>query len=293
MITPFSSIAMPHVSLLPSPSPIAFIGGGNMARSMIAGMIRQGAPSTSICVIEPIAALRDALIADFNIKAVTTATEAATDTSTWVLAVKPQVMPDVCATLPLPVQPNTPLVISIAAGITTCKLKHWLGDTCAIVRAMPNTPALLGAGVTGLFATSHTTATQRTLAEELFNSVGKTLWITEEALMDAVTAVSGSGPAYAFLLAEAMEAAAIMQGLSTANARTLVQQTLLGAARMMTELGETPAALRHHVTSPHGTTEAAIATFQENDFQALVAKAIDAATRRARALGKANDTEPT
>lgn len=264
-----------------------------MARSMIAGMIRQGAPSTSICVIEPIAALRDALIADFNIKAVTTATEAATDTSTWVLAVKPQVMPDVCATLPLPVQPNTPLVISIAAGITTCKLKHWLGDTCAIVRAMPNTPALLGAGVTGLFATSHTTATQRTLAEELFNSVGKTLWITEEALMDAVTAVSGSGPAYAFLLAEAMEAAAIMQGLSTANARTLVQQTLLGAARMMTELGETPAALRHHVTSPHGTTEAAIATFQENDFQALVAKAIDAATRRARALGKANDTEPT
>lgn len=111
--------------------------------------------------------------------------------------------------------------------------------------------------------------------------------------MDAVTAVSGSGPAYAFLLAEAMETAAIMQGLSTANARTLVQQTLLGAARMMTESGETPAALRHRVTSPHGTTEAAITTFQENDFQALVAKAIDAATRRARDLGKINDTDPT
>lgn len=264
-----------------------------MARSLIAGMIRQGAPNTSIRVIEPVAARRDALIADFNVKAVAAAAEAVTDATTWVLAVKPQAMPDVCAALPIQMQRNAPLIISIAAGITTSTLKHWLGDTCAIVRAMPNIPALLGAGVAGLFATSQATATQRTLAERLLGSVGKTIWITDEALLDAITAVSGSGPAYVFLLAEAMEAAAIMQGLSPQNARTLVQHTVLGAARMLTESGETPAELRHHVTSPHGTTAAAIATFQEGGFETLVAKAIDAATQRGRALGSTNSTRPT
>ncbi|HHW4679874.1 MAG TPA: NAD(P)-binding domain-containing protein, partial [Xylella taiwanensis] len=166
---------MPPPSPLPDTSPIAFIGGGNMARSLIAGMIHQGAPSTSIRVIEPVAARRDALMADFNVKAVAEAAEAVTDATTWVLAVKPQVMPEVCATLPIPMQRDAPLIVSIAAGISTSTLKHWLGDTCAIVRAMPNIPALLGAGVTGLFATSHATTTQRTLAERLLGSVGKTI----------------------------------------------------------------------------------------------------------------------
>ncbi|HHW4682718.1 MAG TPA: pyrroline-5-carboxylate reductase, partial [Xylella sp.] len=266
---------------------------GNMARSLIAGMIREGTPSTSIQVIEPVTALREALIADFSVKAFAETTEAATDTTTWVLAVKPQVMPDACTALPVPTHGNASLIVSIAAGITTSTLKHWLGNTCPIVRAMPNIPALLRAGVTGLFATSHATATHRVLAERLLGSVGETIWITDETLMDAITAVSGSGPAYVFLLAEAMEAAAIMQGLSPENARTLVQHTLLGAARMLTESGETPTALRNRVTSPHGTTEAAITTFKEGNFEALVAKAIDAAVQRGHALGTTNATLPT
>jgi len=158
-----------------------------------------------------------------------------------------------------------------------------------VVRAMPNTPALLGAGVTGLFATAGVSAEQRTQADEVLASAGRTVWIDDEARMDAVTAVSGSGPAYVFLLAEAMEAAAIAQGLPADAARTLVVQTLLGASRMLDESGEAPAELRRRVTSPNGTTQAAIESFQGEDFDAIVARAIDAAARRGQALSAAND----
>jgi pyrroline-5-carboxylate reductase len=177
-----------------------------------------------------------------------------------------------------------PLVVSIAAGIGSGRLREWLGASTAIVRAMPNTPALLGAGVTGLYAGAAVDGAGRERAQSLLAAAGQTVWIEDEGLMDAVTAVSGSGPAYVFLLAEAMQAAAIAQGLPASAATTLVAQTLLGASRMLVESSERPAELRRRVTSPNGTTQAAIETFQAGGFEALVGKAIDAATRRGREL---------
>lgn len=264
--------------------PIAFIGGGNMARSLIAGLIRQGVPANTIHVAEPVDALREQLAIDFGVKAHVTAAEAAEDCRTWLLAVKPQVMAEVCAPLAPLAKILQPLVVSIAAGISRDRLRQWLGEGAAVVRAMPNTPALLGAGVTGLYAGSDVDAEGRARTQALLASAGQTVWIEDEALMDAVTAVSGSGPAYVFLLAEAMQAAAVAQGLPEAAATTLVAQTLLGASRMLTESGESASALRRRVTSPNGTTHAAIETFQAGGFEALVARAIEAATHRGREL---------
>jgi len=269
--------------------PITFVGGGNMARSLIAGLIRQGAAPGHIHVAEPVADLRSQLTAEFGVKTYASATEAAAQGTVWVLAVKPQVLRDVCAALADMAQAQAPLVVSIAAGITSAQLVRWLGGDAAVVRAMPNTPALLGAGVTGLFATAGVSADQRGQADTVLRSAGRTVWIDDETRMDAVTAVSGSGPAYVFLLAEAMEAAGIAQGLPAAAARTLVVQTLLGASRMLDESGEAPAELRRRVTSPNGTTQAAIESFQADGFEAIVDRAIDAATRRGRALSSAND----
>jgi pyrroline-5-carboxylate reductase len=270
-------------------SPITFIGGGNMARSLIAGLVRKGVAPDQIHVAEPVAALRTQLTAEFGVNTYAAAADAAARGTAWVLAVKPQVLREVCAALTDVARTRQPLVVSIAAGITSAQLVRWLGGHAAIVRAMPNTPALLGAGVTGLFATGDVSAGQRSQADAVLASAGRTVWIDDEARMDAVTAVSGSGPAYVFLLAEAMEAAGIAQGLPADAARTLVVQTLLGASRMLDESGEAPAELRRRVTSPNGTTQAAIESFQGDDFEAIVGRAIDAATRRGQALSAAND----
>jgi len=264
--------------------PIAFIGGGNMARSLIAGLVRQGVPANTVHVAEPVDALRERLAIDFGVHVHVTAAEAAEGSDTWLLAVKPQVMAEACASLAGLTAIASPLVVSIAAGIGSGRLREWLGPGADIVRAMPNTPALLGAGVTGLYAGAGVSEDRRQRAERLLASAGATVWIDDEALMDAVTAVSGSGPAYVFLLAEAMDAAARGQGLPPEAATTLVAQTLLGASRMLLESGESPAELRRRVTSPNGTTQAAIETFQAGGFEALVARAIDAATRRGREL---------
>ncbi|WP_312112234.1 pyrroline-5-carboxylate reductase [Stenotrophomonas indicatrix] len=268
---------------------ITFIGGGNMARSLIAGLIRQGVPATHIHVAEPVAGLREALAADFGVQTHDNATDAAAQGDTWLLAVKPQVLRDVCQSLQGLAQAQKPLVISIAAGITSPQLQRWLGGSLPVVRAMPNTPALLGAGVTGLYATPSVDAQQHAQAERVLASAGRTVWIDDEAQMDSVTAVSGSGPAYVFLLAEAMEAAGIAQGLPAEAARTLVVQTLLGASRMLDEAGESPAELRRRVTSPNGTTQAAIESFQADGFEALVEKALRAAQVRGQELSAAND----
>ncbi|MDR0183072.1 pyrroline-5-carboxylate reductase [Lysobacter sp. UC] len=268
---------------------IAFIGGGNMARSLIGGLVSRGRPATAIRVAEPVAALRDALQQDFGVHCAEHASAAAEGADVWVLAVKPQVMREVCtALLPL-AQARRPLVVSIAAGITTAQLERWLGGDLPVVRAMPNTPALLGAGITGLFANARTDAAQRADADELLQAVGPTVWIDDEATMDAVTAVSGSGPAYVFLLAEAMQAAGVAQGLSPDAARALVQQTLLGASTMLVEQSEPADVLRARVTSPGGTTQAAIETFEAGGFRELVDRAIAAATERGRQLSAAND----
>ncbi|WP_279363378.1 pyrroline-5-carboxylate reductase [Xanthomonas sacchari] len=268
---------------------LAFIGGGNMARSLIAGLVRQGADPRRIRVAEPVAALREALVAEYAVHAVASAAEAADGAALWMFAVKPQVLRGVCTELATLALAQRPLLVSIAAGITTAQLDRWLGGGHALVRAMPNTPALLGAGVTGLFASTGVDAGQRAHAERVLAAAGVTVWVEDEALIDAVTAVSGSGPAYVFLLAEAMEAAGIAQGLPADTARTLTLQTVLGAARMLTESGEAPSELRRRVTSPNGTTQAAIETFQRGDFEALTEAAIAAAAARGRALSAAND----
>ncbi|MBJ6978662.1 pyrroline-5-carboxylate reductase [Luteimonas sp. MC1895] len=268
---------------------IAFIGGGNMARSLIGGMVGRGADPARIHVAEPVEALREALVRDFGVEAHAGAGDAVAGAGTWVFAVKPQVMRTVCEGLAGHARGVHPLAVSIAAGITSAQLSAWLGGSAAVVRSMPNTPALLGAGVTGLYANAAVDAAGRARAEALLSAAGATVWIADEALMDAVTAVSGSGPAYAFLLAEAMEDAARAQGLPADAARTLVLQTLLGAARMLTESGEAPAELRRRVTSPGGTTQAAIEAFEAGGLRRLVADAVAAATVRGRELSAAND----
>ena len=268
---------------------IAFIGGGNMARSLIGGLVARGVPAASIRVAEPVPELRDSLARDFGVHTFTDNATAAANATTWVFAVKPQVMRAVCEALVPAAQAVRPLVVSIAAGITAAQLERWLGGSIAVVRTMPNTPALLGAGVTGLFANDCVDAVQRAQVEDLLEATGKTVWIDEEQRMDAVTAVSGSGPAYVFLLAEAMQAAGEAEGLSGEAARTLVQQTILGAARMLVENDEMPSELRRRVTSPGGTTQAAIENFEAGGFRELVASAIHAATERGRQLSAAND----
>jgi pyrroline-5-carboxylate reductase len=268
---------------------VAFIGGGNMARSLIGGLVARGFPVTGIRVAEPVAELREALRADFGVQVFEQAAAAADGAGTWVLAVKPQVLREVCATLQPVAQAHSPLVVSIAAGITSTQLERWLGGDLAVVRTMPNTPALLGAGVTGLCANARVDDRGRRRTDTLLSAAGTTVWLDDEARMDAVTALSGSGPAYVFLLAEAMQAAGEAEGLPAQAARTLALQTILGAARMLTEGDEAASELRRRVTSPGGTTQAAIETFESGNFRELVAAAIHAATERGRQLSAAND----
>ena len=268
---------------------IAFIGGGNMARSLVGGLVARGTDPARIRVAEPVAELREALARDFGVAVFAQAAEAVASAGTWIFAVKPQVMRMVCEGLAGAAQAQHPLAISIAAGITASQLERWLGGGIAVVRTMPNTPALLGAGVTGLFASDRVDAAGRDFAQALLAAAGQTVWIDDEALMDAVTAVSGSGPAYVFLLAEAMTAAGMDEGLPPDAARTLALQTVLGAARMLTETGVDAAELRRRVTSPNGTTQAALEAFESGGLRTLVAEAIHARARRGAELSAAND----
>ena len=268
---------------------IACIGGGNMARSLVGGLVAEGRDPATIRIAEPVSALRDALAADFGVVVFEDGAHAIDGASVWVFATKPQVLRGACESLAAQAQATKPLVVSIAAGITAAQLERWLGGNLPIVRTMPNTPALLGAGVTGLFASPRVDAEGRAFAEALLSAAGKTAWIAEEAQMDSVTAVSGSGPAYVFLLAEAMTDAGIAEGLPPEAARTLALQTVLGAARMLTESGVDAAELRRRVTSPNGTTQAAIEHFEAGGFRTLVAGAIHAARVRGAELSAAND----
>ncbi|ATD68313.1 MULTISPECIES: pyrroline-5-carboxylate reductase [Luteimonas] len=276
-------------TIAPSDAPIVFIGGGNMARSLIGGLVARGGDAASVRVVDPNPDTREALARDFGVATYADAADAVAGAGTWVLATKPQVMRSVCESLADQARASRPLVMSVAAGITSDQLDRWLGGNAAVVRTMPNTPALLGAGVTGLYANARVDEAGRARAQALLESAGTTVWIDDEARMDAVTAVSGSGPAYVFLLAEAMEDAAVAQGLPAADARTLVLQTVLGAARMLVESGQAPAELRRQVTSPGGTTHAAVETFEAGGLRVLVAEAIDNAARRGGELSAAND----
>jgi len=280
---------MPNAPASPtSPPVLAFIGGGNMARSLIGGLIARGADPARLRVAEPVPALREALARDFGVPVFDRGEQAVQGAQVWLLAVKPQVMREVCGSLAAQARAQAPLAISIAAGITAGQLERWLGGEAAVVRAMPNTPALLGAGITGLYANA-AARPRFDQAADLLSAVGPTVRIDDEAQMDAVTAVSGSGPAYLFLLAEAMQQAGEAQGLDADAARALVVQTLLGAATML-QAGDEPAAtLRARVTSPGGTTQAAVETFEAGGLRELVGRAIAAATERGRQLSAANE----
>jgi pyrroline-5-carboxylate reductase len=259
---------------------IAFIGGGNMARSLIGGLIADGLPAKRLWVADPNEiALRD-LREDFAIRTSFDNIEAARHAQVIVLACKPQVVKTVALELAPLMQANRPLVISIAAGIRESNLRNWLGKDNAIVRTMPNTPALVRSGATALFANTAVTKDQKNLAESILRAVGMTLWVDDEGLMDAVTALSGSGPAYFFLIMEAMEKAGHHLGLPRETARLLTLQTAFGAAKMALESTEDLANLRKRVTSPGGTTERAIKVLQEHHLKDIFDEALRAAHHR-------------
>ncbi|NUO71781.1 MAG: pyrroline-5-carboxylate reductase, partial [Frateuria sp.] len=218
---------------------LAFIGGGNMARSLIGGLLRTGAAASSIRVAEPQAQAREALAREFGVATFAENRLAAADAEVLLLAVKPQVMPALKAELRDVLQRQRPLLVSIAAGVRLDQLERWFG-ALPIVRCMPNTPALIGAGATGLCANARVSPPQKAQAQHILDAVGLTRWLDEEASMDTVTALSGSGPAYFFALVEAMEDAAVAQGMPRATARALAAQTCLGAGRMLAEGGEAP-----------------------------------------------------
>jgi pyrroline-5-carboxylate reductase len=256
---------------------IGFIGGGNMASSLISGLIASGHVPEQIWVsdINPdtLAGLKQQL----NVNTSASNDDIINAVDVVVLAVKPQALSAVAQSVAALIQQKKSLVVSIAAGVNQSSLSRWLGNDTAIVRCMPNTPALVLTGATALHANLQVTAEQRNLAESILRAVGIALWVENETELDAVTAVSGSGPAYYFLLMEAMEKAALELGLSVGTARLLVQQTALGAAKIALESVESPEQLRQRVTSPGGTTQKAVETFEQGGFTELVSKALHAA----------------
>lgn len=265
---------------------IAFIGGGNMAAALIGGLRAHGWPATQLVVAERDAGRRDWLMRTLGVTAADDATRVVDGAAATVLAVKPQQMGEALGGLRLPAGS---LVLSIAAGIRIDNLRGWLGEDVALVRSMPNTPALVGAGATALYAPAGTAEAARRLAQTLTDSVGLSCWVDSESQLDAVTALSGSGPAYFFLLAEAMAEAGIALGLAPAVAAALARQTLVGAGRLVAAETTGLATLRQRVTSKGGTTEAALARLETAGLRTIVKQALDAAAQRSHTLG---DTPP-
>ncbi len=263
---------------------IAFIGAGNMAGSLIGGLLAKGVPAGNIHASDPGAERRRQLQQDLRIHVYSDNAQACRDADVVLLAVKPQIMHEVCVALASALQPGQ-LVISIAAGIECASLQQWLGQP-AVVRCMPNTPALLQQGITGLYAAAAVSAEQRQLAGNILDAVGSSVWVDQEQLLDAVTAVSGSGPAYFFLLIEAMADAGIKLGLDTATAVQLARQTALGAAQVACQSDVDVATLRARVTSPQGTTDAAIRSFEADGFRSMVDRALQAAADRSAQLAQ-------
>lgn len=262
---------------------IGFIGAGNMASALIDGLIATGFDAASLAASDTDAA-RLANLAERGIHTSTDNTDIITRSDAVILAVKPQVMKDVLAPLQATLASHDCLLISIAAGIAMNSLQAWTHADQAIVRCMPNTPALVQTGASALYANAQCSAEQRELAEALLNAVGISCWLDSESDMDAVTALSGSGPAYFFLLMEAMQEAAIAMGLTADTARQLCLQTALGAATLASQSDVDVGELRRRVTSPGGTTEAALRQFASEEFNAMVARALTKAAERSREL---------
>ncbi|HQQ62138.1 MAG TPA: pyrroline-5-carboxylate reductase [Pseudomonadales bacterium] len=265
---------------------IGFIGAGNMAASLIGGLVAKGYDPRLISASDPHAPALEALAARYGIKPCADNQAVVQQAEILVLAVKPQVMKAVLTDLASTAQARQPLVISIAAGISINSICQWLGGVLPVVRCMPNTPALVQRGASGLYANTTVTVTQREQAENLLQAVGIALWLDSEEQIDAVTAVSGSGPAYFFLLMEAMTAAGVQLGLAEDTARALTLQTALGAAQMAVDSEVDAAELRRRVTSPGGTTERAIAHFEQSGLRDTVSGALRAAALRSKELSE-------
>ncbi len=263
---------------------IGFVGGGNMARALIGGLLRRGMPAAQLSIGEPAALVRELLARDFKVRVSADNRTAIERCELLILAVKPQEAGKVLQALAPQLRSARPILVSVAAGIQIASLSAWAGAGVPIVRTMPNRAALIGAGVTGMYAAPGVTAEQRMLAEQVMSAAGPAVWVGRESDLDVVTALSGSGPAYFFLLAEHMMQAAIEAGLEPEAARQLAVGTLHGAGALARSSDGDLARLRQEVTSRGGTTEAAVDAFAAADLGGIVARAMQAATRRSREL---------
>lgn len=275
-----------------SSTTIGFVGGGNMTQAIIRGLLRAGHAPGRLLIGEPDTSQQERLRGlgpGLQIRADNAGAAGGADV--LVLAVKPQLMAPVAAGLATMQRPAGQLIMSIAAGTTLASLAGWLGGRTPLVRVMPNQPALIGAGVSALVAAAGVSTAHRQLAQYVAAAMGKVIWLDDESLMDAVTAISGSGPAYFYLLIELLEQAAVELGLSPELARTLTRETALGAARAASESGQEPGQLRAAVTSPGGTTAAAISVFEQAGLSEIVRRALTAARDRSAALGRAPDNK--
>ncbi len=261
---------------------LAFIGGGNMASAIIGGLIQQGTPASQILVIEPQESARQQLMDKFQIRALPQASAALSQAGLVIWAVKPQVFKE-AAQLAKPFC-TAALHLSVAAGIRSDSIAAWLG-TQRVVRAMPNTPALVGLGQTGLFARPGVSASDQAWIERVVSTTGQYLWVKDEALLDAVTAISGSGPAYVFFFIEAMAQAGVNMGLTPEQAHQLAVGTFVGASELARSASESPTVLRERVTSKGGTTYAAITAMEASRVNTLFQDALEAARARAQELG--------
>jgi len=262
---------------------IGFIGAGNMAYALINGLLNNGYDSKNIKVSDPNDELLQKREAELNITTFANNSSLVEACDIIVFAVKPQVLSEVCLELREKIKPKH-LFISIVAGIRVNDINRWLGGNYSLVRTMPNTPALMQHGVTGLFPNELVSDEQKALVTTMLSSVGDCFWVNEEKLIDAITAISGSGPAYFFLLMQSMTQAGMALGLDEKTAKELSVQTAFGASLMATKSGKDPKTLRTNVTSPNGTTQAAIESFQDQNFEGIVASATRAAFDRAREL---------
>jgi len=261
---------------------ISFIGGGNMAQAMMGGLLRQGTSAEQIDVVEPFAATRDALLTTYGVRAHAAAGEFLREAQLVIWAVKPQIFKEAA----VPVQPLTSsaLHLSVAAGIRSDSLVAWLGSE-RIVRCMPNTPALIGKGISGLFARAAVSSAERSLTEQVMSGTGECIWLEQESQLDAVTALSGSGPAYVFYFLEAMTAAGVQMGLAQAQAYQLAVSTFAGASALAQASSEPASVLRERVTSKGGTTYAAITAMDASHMKTSFTDALLAAQGRAKELG--------
>jgi len=263
---------------------LAFLGGGNMASALIGGLVARGAKPAAISVVEPVPAARRRLAAKFRLRASAAPDARTLAADTIVLAVKPQDMR--AAVAPLAGRLAGKLVISVAAGIRLKDLSRWLGGHARLIRCMPNTPALIGAGIAGLYAPPGAGAADRRRAERILGAVGKVVWVKDEALLDPVTAVSASGPAYVFWFIEQLAASGVALGLEPGAAARLALETVLGSAKLAAASKDSPAALRARVTSRGGTTAAALQVFEEEGLAERFRRAVAAASRRGAEMGE-------